>query len=199
MLLPWSRLARIVVLLLCLACSASWGAGHKTKKWEMLTACQYVTNPSNDGDSFRVRCGDRGFIARLYFVDAPETNLAYPERTREQAEYFGTTLDQTMKAGKEAADLVRQTLQAPFTIWTRWASAGGRSKERRYYALVQVDHGWLDEILMGKGLARRKGVITNLPDGENWREHADRLDALEAEAKRQRLGAWGGSTTEKKP
>jgi endonuclease YncB( thermonuclease family) len=165
----------------------------------MLTGCRYVANRSNDGDSFRVRCGDKGFIVRLYFVDAPETNLAYPERTGEQAQYFGGMLDQAMKAGKDATDLVRQTLQAPFTVWTRWGNAGGRSKERRYYALVQVDHRWLDEILTGKGLARRKGVITNLPDGQNWRVHANKLDALEAEAKRQRLGAWGGSTTEKKP
>jgi endonuclease YncB( thermonuclease family) len=195
----WSRLARIVVVSLCLACSASWGAAHKSKKWVMLTGCQYVTNPSNDGDSFRVRCPEKGLIARLYFVDAPETNLAYPERTGEQAQYFGTTLDQTMKAGKEATDLVRQTLEAPFTVWTRWANAGGRSKERRYYALVQVDHRWLDEILIGKGVARRKGVITNLPDGENWRVHADRLDTLEADAKRQHVGAWGRSTVEKKP
>jgi hypothetical protein len=35
-------------------------------------------------------------------------------------------------------------------------------------------------------------VLTNLPDGQNWREHADRLDALEAEAKKQRLRAWAG-------
>lgn len=165
----------------------------------MLTGCQYVTNRSNDGDSFHVRCGDKEFTVRLYFVDAPETNLAYPERTREQAEYFGATLDQVMKTGKEAADLVQQTLREPFTVWTRRASAGGRSKKRRYYALVQVNHRWLDKMLVSKGLARRKGVITNLPDGENWREHADKLDALEADAKRQHLGAWGGPTTEKGP
>jgi len=182
MVAPRSRRTPIIVLLLCLACSVSLGAPRK--KWEMLTGCQYVTNPSNDGDSFRVRCGDKGFVVRLYFVDAPETNLAYPERTREQAEYFGTTLDQVMKTGKEAGDVVRATLQVPFTVWTHWANAGGRSKERRYYALVQVNHRWLDEILVGKGLARRKGVITNLPDGENWRVHADKLDALEAEGKK---------------
>ena len=195
----WLRPTHIAVLLLCLACAASWGAAHKSKKFVMLTDCRYVASPSNDGDSFRVRCGDKEFIARLYFVDAPETNLAYPQRTAEQAQYFGATLDQTRKAGKDATGRVRQTLQTPFTVWTRWGNAGGRSKERRYYALVQVDHGWLHEILIGKGLARRKGVITNLPDGQNWRVHADKLDALEAEAKKQRLGAWSGSTTEKKP
>jgi endonuclease YncB( thermonuclease family) len=114
-----------------------------------------------------------------------------------QAEYFGATLDQTMKAGKKATDVARQTLQAPFTVWTRWGNAGGRSKERRYYALVQVNHRWLDEMLVSKGLARGKGVRPNLPNGQNWREHADRLDALEAEAKKQRLGAWGQVDTGK--
>ncbi len=50
----------------------------------------------NDGDSFRVRCGDKEFRARLYFVDAPETTLTYAERTREQSLHFGITLDETM-------------------------------------------------------------------------------------------------------
>jgi endonuclease YncB( thermonuclease family) len=187
----WLRLARIAVLSLCLACSASWGTEHKTKKWVMLTGCQCVTHPSNDGDSFRVRCGDTGFIARLYFVDAPETNLGYPERTREQAEYFGATLDQTMKAGKEATDLVRQTLREPFTVWTRWGDAGGRSKERRYYALVQVNHTWLDEILVSKGLARRKGSHhqpTRRPELERTRGQARCLGGRGQEAADRSLG-----------
>jgi hypothetical protein len=64
-------------------------------------------------------------------------------------------------------------------------------KERRYYVLVQVNQRWLDEILIGKGLARGKGVRPNLPNGQNWRVHADKLDALEAEAKKRgsELGA----------
>jgi hypothetical protein len=37
------------------------------------------------------------------------------------------------------------------------------------------------------------------PDGLNWKVHAHKLDALEAQAKKQRLGAWGGPTAEKKP
>jgi len=100
------------------------------------------------------------------------------------------------RVGKAAGDVVRETLQAPFAIWTRWASAGGRSRERRYYGLVRVGDRWLTEILVTKGLARRKGVITNLPTGENWRSHSDRLDALESDAKRQRLGGWAGSIRE---
>ena len=163
----------------------------------MLTGCQYVPHADNDGDSFHVRCGAKEFIVRLYFVDAPETNLRYPERTREQAEYFGATLDQTMAAGRVARDVVRETLQEPFTIWTRWASAAGRSRQRRYYGLVEANHKWLTEILVSKGLVRGKGVITNLPTGQNWREHADRLDALESDAKRHHIGAWARPTTEK--
>jgi endonuclease YncB( thermonuclease family) len=156
-----------------------------------------VPHANNDGDSFRVRCAAKEFIVRLYFVDAPETNLSYPERTREQSAYFGATLDQTMKAGKVARDIVRETLKEPFTVWTRWAVAAGRSRQRRYYGLVRVGDKWLTEILVSQGLARRKGVITNLPTGQNWSAHADRLDALEAHAKRLRLGVWAGSTTEK--
>jgi hypothetical protein len=72
------------------------------KEWVTLTNCQYVAADYNDGDSFRVRNATNEFVLRLYFVDAPETNLRYPERTREQSEYFGVTLDETMKAGAKA-------------------------------------------------------------------------------------------------
>jgi endonuclease YncB( thermonuclease family) len=63
---------------------------------------QYVDSEGKDGDSFHVRCGDKEFTVRLYFVDAPETNLVYTERTREQSLHFGITLDETMKAGVKA-------------------------------------------------------------------------------------------------
>ena len=93
---------RILVALFFLGAlfGQSW-AGEK-KEWVKLTDCHYVDAPSNDGDSFRVRGGDKEFTARLYYVDAPETNLQQPERTREQSIYFGITLDETMKAGEKA-------------------------------------------------------------------------------------------------
>jgi endonuclease YncB( thermonuclease family) len=47
-----------------------------------------MPHASNDGDSFRVHCPEKEFIVRLYFVDAPETNLRCPDRAREQAEYL---------------------------------------------------------------------------------------------------------------
>jgi hypothetical protein len=45
-----------------------------------------------------------------YFVDAPEINLRYPERTREQSEYFGVTLDESMSGGRMARDFVPAVL-----------------------------------------------------------------------------------------
>src|SRR3990172_9195158 len=159
------RIWHVTAVTLLLLVTLSAGSAAERREWVALTDCRYVAAKDNDGNSFLVRCGAKKFIVHLYFVDAPETNLRYPERTREQSEYFGATLDQTMKAGVAAGDLVRETLKEPFTVWTRWASARGSSKERRYYALVQVNNVWLSEILVNKGLARRKGVITNLPTG----------------------------------
>jgi len=128
---------------------------------------------------------------RLYFVDAPETNLKYPEQTRQQSEYFGVTLDETMRAGREAREFVRETLRGPFTIWTRWAAAGGRSKERRYYMFVLVGTNALDELLVSKGLAQPKGLRPNLPNGQKAAAHLNKLRELESEAKRRGSGLWG--------
>ena len=171
--------------------------GADGKPWVMLSNCQYVAQRENDGDSFRVRGGTNELLLRLYFVDAPETNLRYPERTREQSEYFGVTLDETMKGGRTARDLVRDTLREPFTVWTRYASAAGRSKEPRYYGFVLVGTNALDELLVSKGLAQPKGVRPNLPTGEKAAAHLQRLSALEADAKRQRVGLWASSPQEK--
>jgi endonuclease YncB( thermonuclease family) len=147
----------------------------------------------NDGDSFRVKCDTNEFIVRLYFVDTPETNLRYPERTREQSEYFGVTLDETMQAGRKARDAVQALLRGPFVIHTRRANAAGRSTEPRYYAFVDVGGKSLAELLVGQGWARTKGVTTNLPTGENWKVYVKRLQALENEARQKRLGMWASS------
>src|SRR3989304_1781493 len=108
-----------VMLLLFVILSPSSAAERRA--WVTLTDCQYVAAKENDGDSFRVRCGTNEFNLRLYFVDAPETNLRYPERTREQSEYFGVTLDETMKAGARARDKARELLREPFVVCTRRA------------------------------------------------------------------------------
>jgi len=180
-----------VMLLLFVILSPSSAAERRA--WVTLTDCQYVAAKDNDGDSFRVRCGTNEFNLRLYFVDAPETNLRYPERTREQSEYFGVTLDETMKAGAKARDTVRKMLQKPFVVATRWATAGGRSREARYSALVEVGGKGLAEVLVSQGFARTKGVFANLPTGEKAKAYAEKLEQLEREARQKRLGIWGSA------
>jgi endonuclease YncB( thermonuclease family) len=176
------------LLLLVAVCTADAGV---RRPWVSLTDCRYVTAKDNDGDSFRVRCGTRQFNLRLYFVDAPEINLRYPEQTHEQSTYFGVPLDQTMKVGAGARDTVEELLQEPFAVVTRWASAAGRSREPRYYALVEIDGKNLAEILVIQGLARTKGVLVNLPTGEKAPVYVERLDAMEREARQKRRGIWG--------
>src|SRR5207302_9033000 len=134
------------------------------------------------------------FTARLYDVDAPETNLRQGERTRDQSLHFGITLDETMNAGEKAKKRVQELLQKPFLIWTRWATAGGRGRESRYYVIVEVDGKSLSEILINEGLARTKGVSVESPSGEKAKAHMERLDTLEAAAREKHLGAWATST-----
>ena len=181
----------VVLLLLFVMLSPSDAA--ERREWVTLTNCQYVAAKDNDGDSFRVQCGTNEFTLRLYFVDAPETNLRYPERTREQSEHFGVTLDETMKAGAKARDTVQELLRKPFVVATRWASAAGRSRETRYYAFVEVGGKGLAEVLVSQGLARTKGVFTKLPTGEKAKAYAERLVQLEQEAGQEHLGIWASA------
>ena len=172
------------------------------KTWSTLTDCRYVAHQNNDGDSFHVRCGADAFVLRLYFVDTPETNLTYGERTWEQAAHFGATLDETLKAGARARVFVLDTLKGPFTVITRKAYAQGAARDPRYYGMVQVNSNGtsmgLDEILVLEGLARVKGVNVNIPGGEKARAHAERLQVLEEHARSKRRGLWAAAARPKK-
>ncbi len=176
-------------MLLAALAACAGAAAAAPAAWTTLQGCRLVAHANNDGDSFHVRCGEDAFVLRLYFVDAPETNLLYPERTREQAEHFGATLDDTLKAGARARAYVREALKGPFTVVTRKAAAGGRGRDPRFYGMVQVGGRNLDEMLVLQGLARAKGVAAGVP-GEKARAHAQRLQLLEDEAKRRRRGLW---------
>src|SRR3990172_5886443 len=187
------RIWHVTAVTLLLLVTLSAGSAAERREWVALTDCRYVAAKDNDGDSFLVRCGAKEFIVRLYFVDAPETNLRYPERTREQSEYFGVTLDETMKAGARARNKAREILREPFVVRTRWATAAGRAKETRYYALVEVGGKSLAEVLVSQGLARTKGVSPNLPTGEKAKAYVERLEALEGEARQRRRGIWGSA------
>jgi endonuclease YncB( thermonuclease family) len=171
-------------------------SASERKEWVRLTDCQYLDAAENDGDSFRVRAGDKELTARLYYVDAPEINLRQAERTRDQSIHFGITLDETMKAGEKAKARVKEILRKPFVIWTRWATAGGRGRESRYYVIIETDQKSLAEILVSEGLARTKGVAPNLPTGEKARDCMQRLEHFEAEAHANRVGAWASSAAQ---
>ena len=193
-LVPLRNCSALAIAGFWLALLSFTATASEPRQWERLTHCIYLADQNNDGDSFRVKCAGKEFMLRLYFVDAPETNLSYAERTHEQSEYFGITLDETMKAGVQATEAVRKTLDKTFTVWTRWADAGGRGRENRYYALVEMGEKNLGEILIAKGLARDKGVRPNLPDGEKSKTYREKLYALEDRARQQGLGAWATSS-----
>lgn len=190
-----TALARVVGMILLLSVCES--SATEPKAWVKLIDCQYVPHAYNDGDSFHVKCSTDEFIVRLYFVDAPEMDTQDRERVQEQSEYFRVTLANTLQAGVQARDVVDGLLRAaPFVIWTRRASAAGRSKQPRYYGLVEIDGKGLAEILAGRGLARTKGVLANLPSGEKSKDYVEKLRGLENEAKEKRIGVWEHSRVE---
>jgi endonuclease YncB( thermonuclease family) len=189
-------IARALIPLLLLVTFVGSGSAGDRKEWVRLTDCHYLEAKDNDGDSFRVHAGDKEFTARLYYIDAPETNLRQGDRTHDQSLYFGITLDETMKAGEKAKQRAKELLQRPFVIWTRWATAGGRGRESRYYVIVEVDGKSLSEILVTEGLARTKGVAPNLPNEEKGKAYMERLDGLERLAREKHLGAWATSAAQ---
>ena len=176
--------AGLVVLLLALACHA------QERRWATLD-CVYLADKANDGDSFLVQCGRERFFVRLYFVDAPETDLDFPDRVRQQYDYFGITADELTRGGAMARDYVQRVL-APrrFAVHTRKVFAQGRSKHARYYGLVQVEGRYLHEVLLEEGLARNRGTRVALPNGVKARAHANALQAIEDHARSFRKGVW---------
>ncbi len=167
-------------------------ASEKTKKvWVTFKHCEYVADPSNDADSFKVRCGKETLHVRLYFVDAPESNRSDPDRLLEQSLHFGLTPEMTIEAGKRATEVARQLVAKPFTVHTRWTVAGGRSREPRYYSIVETSRGDLGALLVEQGWGRAKGAVAPTPSGETSKSVKARLAGLESAARQRRAGAWG--------
>ena len=163
------------------------------KPWQKIEGCTWKADRWNDGDSFHVITGDAGreIVARLYFVDTPEAETAYRDRIAEQAAYFGITKEQAIELAREASAFTEKQLAAPFTVWTRWRSALGRSAlGRNYVIIITADGRDLNELLIENGLARIYGTKTALFDGRDSKKYVARLAELEATAKRERKGAW---------
>lgn len=170
---------------------------------QRIEGCMLIDAPGNDGDSFRVATPEEGeHIVRLYYVDCPETTAdteTDARRVRDQTAYFGLPSHaETVAFGRQAAERTRELLQEPFTIYTRFASAGGRSKEGRIYAFVRTADGRdLAELLVMEGLARAFGVSRETPEGVHHAEADERLRDLELAAALGRKGAWARSDPER--
>lgn len=163
------------------------------KPWQRIDGCTWKPDRWNDGDSFHVLTGIEPpeIVARVYFVDTPEAETAYRDRIAEQAADFGITKEQAVEIAHEAAAFTAKKLAAPFTVWTRWRPALGRSALGRNYCIIITSDGRdLNELLVENGLARIHGVRTALFDGRDSRQYLARLAELEGTAKRERKGAW---------
>ena len=122
----------------------------------------------------------------------PAQPFQQTDRIAEQAAYFGISTDAAVEVGREASEFTKQALAKPFTIYTRWRRALGRSALWRYYAIIIAAEGKdLNELLVSAGLARIYGTRTPLPDGRDSREYLAHLRELESEAKAAKRGAWG--------
>ncbi len=152
-----------------------------------------MTEEASDGDSFHIKYGQREFIFRLYFADAPETDESLKDRIKEQCQYFGVTEDENRKAGEAAKKFTAEWLKRPFTVTTRWQNAMGRSRLPRYYAQIEIGGQDLTEMLVSRGLARAKGTVAILPDGTKAKDHMEKLRQLESEARAKRVGIWATS------
>lgn len=158
-------------------------------EWTVLENCRLLKSSSNDGDSFHVKHDDKEYIFRLYFVDSAETSMAYPERVREQASYFGISDSDAIKLGESASKFTASLLAAgPFTVVTAWEDARGNSRLPRHYGMVITGEGDLDELLVREGLARRFGMTVKNDLGSR---KLSTLKRIEQEAKDQKNGAWG--------
>jgi endonuclease YncB( thermonuclease family) len=142
--------------------------------FQRLDGCAYKPQRWDDGDSFHVILSDqKELIFRLYFVDTPEEERVYADRIAEQAAYFGITPDAAIQIGREAREFTKQALTKPFTIYTRWRRALGRSTIWRYYAIVVTSHG---HDLNVCNPARESGGFTGYHDA---RRNADRASSQE--------------------
>jgi DNA uptake protein ComE-like DNA-binding protein len=181
--------ALLIWVALWLAIATAGASGD----WVTLENCRLVPNPANDGDSFHVRVNEKEYIFRLYLVDAPEIDAANPARLIEQAKYFGISVPQVIEVGEAAKEFTQEKLAEPFTVVTRMANAMGRSNIERFYAFVQTKDGDLGEQLVANGLARIQGRRVTPPGASSYSAALQKLQELEDQAKRQKLGGWAAN------
>ena len=181
----------LIVVAVLRASAVPVAARDGSKDWVVLENCRLIANPANDGDSFHVSAGDKEYLFRLYFVDAPETDEMTPRRLVDQGKYFEITVPQAIEVGRSAKEFVREKLSAPFAVFTHMSDAMGQSRLERFYAFVQTKDGDLGEQLVRNGLARNYGFKAAPPGLTSSRIEVEKLQQCEDEAKRDKIGAWG--------
>jgi competence protein ComEA len=182
-----STFITLLVVFFALACQA--------RELERLDGARLMAYGGNDGDSFKIKYGNKEQIIRLYYVDCPEsyaTTDADDRRVREQARHFGLSdKKHIFNYGKEASRFTQQQLAKPFTVHTAYADALGRSAGGRVYGFVTTADGCdLAELLIENGYARNHGVRRALPDGTHRDEVQARLSDKETVAALKKKGIW---------
>jgi competence ComEA-like helix-hairpin-helix protein len=174
----------------------------RASELQRFSQARLLEHAGNDGDSFLIEAGGNRLHVRLYFVDCPETSVSTKsdaQRVREQTRYFGLAHGgRTVHFGRQAQTLVARELARPFTVYTAFASAMGRSSAGRVYAFVTSADGHdLATLLVRHGLARARGLGRETPDGIPRDEMAARLRDLELAAMLKRTGIWAESDADR--
>lgn len=179
--------------------------GKEAKGFEELKGCVLEKDQfTNDGDSFKIRIGgdkNKLMVIRLYGVDCMETNAKedyMQARLKEQGLYFGVhqkdgienKFKETLKLGEKATRFVKDKLQKPFTVKTKYVNAMGK-QYRVYGYIITSDGEDLGELLVRKGLARIYGRVDPLPEEEIPYEYRNKLEISEILAIRDsKAHAW---------
>ena len=157
-----------------------------------------LDNPNNDGDSFYVEVENKQLLVRLYFVDCPEISAnssVDAQRVQDQMRYFG--LDEPLviiEYGGKAKEFTQNALAEPFTVYTAFATAPGRSSQKRVYAFIATSNGYdLGKLLVKSGFARVHGVGRTTPTGLSKKEEASKLNDFQSAAMLKRTGIWAHS------
>ena len=169
---------------------------------QVFKNARLMNNPANDGDSFFVYANGKNLHLRLYFVDCPETSVRFKSdarRVREQTRYFGlSSSTDTIRFGKEAKVFVKNILAKPFTVYTGFANALGRSLAGRVYAFIITAEGNdLAALLVKNGFARAYGKGRKSPSGMPRDEMFEVLRDAESSAMLKRVGIWARSNPDK--
>ncbi len=176
----------------------------KGNEYDVLENCTLVDHKHNDGDSFHIKHANGQDEIRLYFADTAEsTYKTYGggenngDRLDKQARDFGgLTREQTTQVGqlgkKRTLSLVKGK---KFKVITKRQPVTDRKSETRIYAFVVLENDgteyYLHELLTQEGLVRHSTWGTDLPDGTPRKKQEARLTAMENDAKKRKVGAWG--------